>query len=278
MPKILLLGKTGYIGSQFHEEIITRGWDHHAVSRKDHDYTRNEELIPLLENDVHFVINCAAFIPRESVRLCDDHQEETIKGNVLLPSTLATLCHQRNIPMAHISTGCLWNDGKEHSEADLPQRAFEGYCGFYVGTKWMSEQEVRNNHHQHYIWRVRLPFDEVDNDRNYLSKLTRFSKVWDHTNTICHRGDFVKACLDLWRIRAPFGTYNVMNPGSIRAMDIVYSMVEMGIIRIMPEFITGQPGDCKVNVDKLQKVGVKIRHVNDAVADSLKNWHTELCV
>jgi dTDP-4-dehydrorhamnose reductase len=278
MSKILLLGKTGYIGSQFHEEIIKRGWDYHAVSRKEHDYTWNEELIPLLRNDIHFVINCAAFIPKESVRLCDNFPEETIKANVVFPSTLSTLCSQFSIPVAHISTGCLWDDGQEHNEGDLPQRAFKGYCGFYVGTKWMSEQEVRNTNHNHYVWRVRLPFGEVDNDRNYLSKLVRFPKVWDHNNSVSHRGDFVKACLDLWQLRAPFGTYNVMNPGSVRAVEIVEQMLDMGIIKAMPEIVTGQPGDCQVNVEKIQKVGVKIRHVNDAIADALKNWHTETCV
>lgn len=271
-PKILLLGRSGYIGSVFEKELIKRGWPHFAVSRKEIDYTWPEELKNLLYGGkFQFVINCAAYIPKESVSLCDNHQEETIKGNLILPSTLSWFCDQLNTPLAHISTGCLWNDGKEHTEADLPQRAFQGYCGFYVGTKWMSEQEVRQ-FPKHFIWRIRLPFDNVDSDRNYLSKLARFPKVWDHENSISHREDFANACLDLWQARAPFGTYHVTNPGSVKAVDIVERMLSMGIIKQKPEIVYGQPGDCRVSVDKLQSVGVKIRPIQEAVDHALKNW------
>jgi UDP-glucose 4,6-dehydratase len=270
--KILLLGKSGYVGRSFQDELIKRGWEHFAVSRKEHDYTWLEELRPMVSSgQFHLVINCAAFIPSGSGLLCDSHQEETIKANVLFPAMLAQVCDQFSVPLAHISTGCLWSDGKEHNEADLPQRSFTGYCGFYIGTKWMSEQEVRQ-YHKHYIWRIRLPFDEIDSDRNYLSKLVRFPKVWDHNNTISHRKDFVKACLDMWQLGVPFGTYNVMNVGSIKAVTIVHRMMDMGIIKTMPEIVTGQPGDCQVSVNKLKDVGVTIRHVDEAINDSLNNW------
>ena len=56
---------------------------------------------------------------------------------------------------------------------------------------------------QSYIWRLRIPFDEVDNPRNYLSKVQRYPKVYDNVNSISHRADFVRACLDLWGLRAP---------------------------------------------------------------------------
>lgn len=278
MGRILLLGKSGYIGSAFEKEMCRRELDHFAVSRKEIDYTSPVEFKSLIERvNFDLVINAAAYIPKESVSLCDSNQTETIKGNLLFPAMLGYLCEQKNLPLAHISTGCLWNDGRKHSEYDPPQRAFEGYCGFYVGVKWLSEEEVRQ-HPNHYVWRIRLPFDNLNNDRNYLSKLARFPKVWDHDNSVSHREDFVKACLDLWSFRADFGTYNVMNQGSVRAVEIVVKMLLMGIIKQMPEVVTGQPGDCQVSVHKLKSAGVTMRDADEAVDESLKNWHTETCV
>ena len=45
-----------------------------------------------------------------------------------------------------------------------------------------------------YLWRLRIPFDEFDNPRNYLSKVQNYAKVYDNVNSISHRGDFVSAC------------------------------------------------------------------------------------
>lgn len=267
---ILLLGANGYIGSEFARELDRRGLDFIPVGRVNHfPAAFRNGLVAFKPN---LVINCAAYIPAESVSLCDQNQRETIKANTLLPSQLSLCCEHHGVPFAHISTGCLWNDGLEHSEDDPPQRAFNGHCGFYIGTKVLAEEAVRNNCEKHYIWRVRLPFDEVDHPRNYLSKLARFEEVWDHQNTICHRGDFVKACLDLWQMQAAWGTYHVANPGSVFALAIAEYLVDMGIRKNHVEVLRGKEGGSLLSVRKLLDAGVKIRQVEDALEDSIKNW------
>lgn len=261
----MIIGSTGYIGTAFMRECEKRRTDYSTLS---HEAVSFKSVMP---EGTELVVNCAAYIPRQSVSLCDQNQAETIRGNILFPAMLSHWCHRHEVPLAHISTGCLWSDGKEHSEDDPIQRAFTGYCGFYVGTKVLSEEEVRK-YNQHYIWRIRLPFDEQDSDRNYLSKLARFPEVFDHNNTVSHRSDFAKSCLDLWNLNAPFGTYNVMNPGSIKARTIIDIMLEKGIRKTRPSFVTGKQGDCQVSVQKIMSLGVKIRPVEEAIDEALSNW------
>ena len=74
---------------------------------------------------------------------------------------------------------------------------------------------------QNYIWRLRIPFDQFDNPRNYLSKLQNYPKVYENVNSLSHRADFVAACLELWQRRAPFGIYNVTNPGFVTSAQVV---------------------------------------------------------
>lgn len=267
---MIFLCGSGYIGSAFKAEMDRRDLGFYQVSRS--CYTN-----PLVFSNAikalnpKLVINAAAYIPPESVSLCDQNQAETIRANVMLPAMLAQVCQQHGVPFAHISTGCLWNDGLEHSEDDPPQRAFNGHCGFYVGTKVLAEEVVRNNCEKHYIWRVRLPFDEIDHPRNYLSKLARFNEVYRHENTISHRGDFAKACLDLWQMQAEWGTYNVMNPGSIRASEIVLKLMAAGLMK-QPFMTDGPQCDCKVSVKKLLDAGVVIRPVEEALDEAIRNW------
>ena len=262
---ILITGSNGYIGSAFAEGCDRTGLEWKPLRYQDIDFFTG------FSHDVELVINCAAFIPKPSVSLCDRFPSETIRGNVLIPSRLTYLCSEMHIPIAHISTGYLWNDDIEHTEDDPPQRAFNGYCGFYIGTKVIAEEEVRK-YERHFIWRLSLAFDDRDNDRNYLSKLATFNEVFDRDNCVSHRMDFVRSCLDLWRINAQFGTYNVMNPGSIRATKIVDLLRRAGIRSTDPRVLIGGHDNSKASVKKLIDAGISIRSSEEAIADSIKNW------
>src|SRR5580698_11344501 len=107
------------------------------------------------------------------------------------------------------------------TETDEPNFSFRRPpCSFYSGTKALGEEAITGIG-QNYIWRLRIPFDEFDNARNYLSKVQRYAKVYDNVNSISHRADFVRACLDLWEKRAPFGIYNVTNRGFVTTRQVI---------------------------------------------------------
>lgn len=276
MIDVLLLGGHGYIGSQFKIECAARGLEVYSPQRESYYDPKSLRLLVELEKP-KLVINAAAYVPAESVSLCDRNPSETLRANLMLPAMVSLVCHQHDLPFAHISTGCLWSDGMAHSEEDVPQRAFNGHCGFYIGSKVMAEEAVRHHSGKHYIWRIRLPFDGQDHPRNYLSKLARFSEVWDHENTLSHRGDFVKACLDLWQMQADWGTYHVMNPGTIKASEVLRRLLEKEIRKLTfnPPVVTpGPQAGAICRTDKLIRAGVKMRNVAEALEDSVNHWTT----
>ena len=139
---------------------------------------------------------------------------------------------------------------------------------------------------QSFIWRLRIPFDEIDNERNYLTKVQRYAKVYDNVNSISHRADFVRACLDLWEKRAPFGIYNVTNPGYVTTRHVI-ALIEK-ILKPKRKFKFWKSDEefykraaktprsnCVLDVTKLLKAGVKIRPVEEALEHSLQNWKLE---
>jgi len=110
--------------------------------------------------------------------------------------------------------------------------------------------------------------------------------VYDNVNSISHRADFARACVELWRLRAPFGIYNVTNPGFVTARQVV-RQIEKNLHPPRPfEFWDGDAefykqaaktprSNCVMDTGKLLAAGVKIRPVQEALADSLKNWQPE---
>jgi UDP-glucose 4,6-dehydratase len=314
---ILLLGATGYIGEAFAQELRARNESFHALSRTELDYTHFESLLQYLHtHKPAFLINVAGYTGKPNVDACELEKAGTILGNVALPQTIAHACAAAKVPWGHVSSGCIYSGAKilDHgnlrtekdlttpelrslvanhqaailgfTETDTPNFTFaNGPCSFYSGTKALGEQ-VMTGIGQNYIWRLRIPFDEIDGSRNYLSKVQRYSKVYDNVNSISHRADFVKACLDLWKLRAPFGTYNVTNPGFVTTRQVVEQIEKL--LKPAKKFeywhndqefyqtaAKTPRSNCVLDNSKLLATGVKIRSVEAALADSLQNWKPE---
>jgi dTDP-4-dehydrorhamnose reductase len=315
---IVLIGASGYIGEAFVKELRRRNREFLPVTRRDVDCTRFTLLLEFLKKvKPEFLINCAGYTGKPNVDACEDHKAETIIGNVLLPQTIAHACATLEIPWGHVSTACIFDGAKivengrtrvernltareiraliakspekirGFMEADPPNFSFRNPpCSFYSGSKALGEEAI-SGVGENYIWRLRIPFDEFDSARNYLSKVQRYAKVYDNVNSFSHRADFARACLDLWELRAPFGIYNVTNPGFATARQIV-SLIEKNLRpRRTFEFwendgefykfaVKAPRSNCVMDVSKLLAAGVKIRPVEDAFDDALKNWKPEL--
>ncbi len=240
----------------------------------------------------------------------------TLAGNTLLPQTVAHACAAAGVPWGHVSSGCIFSGAKivergmTHVEKDLTKpelhalvekspESIHGFvetdepnftfrrppCSFYSGSKALGEEAIAGIG-QSYIWRLRIPFDEVDSARNYLSKVQRYTKVYDNVNSVSHRADFVRACVDLWQKRAPFGIYNVTNPGFVTSRQVV-ALIQK-ILKPARKFefwandeefykvaVKTPRSNCVMDVSKLLAAGVKMRPVEEALMDSLKNWKPE---
>jgi len=314
---ILLLGASGYIGEAFVRELQRRKSNFRPLSRKQVDYSRFDVLLKFLkETKPEFVVNVAGFTGKPNVDACEIARADTLAGNALLPQTIADACAACNIPWGHVSSGCVFSgakvtvNGQTRTEKDLTRPdlrslveqspdAIHGFtetdtpnftfrdppCSFYSGTKALGEEAIAGIG-QSYIWRLRIPFDEFDSMRNYLSKLQRYEKVYDNVNSISHRSDFARACLDLWDRRAPFGIYNVTNPGFVTTRQVV-DLVEK-ILKPAKRFEFWQNdtefyrraaktlrSNCVLDVSKLLATGVKVRPVIEAIEDSLRRWKAE---
>ena len=314
---ILLLGASGYIGKAFARELLSRKLPFTPLSRREVDYTRFDALRNFLKTKKpEFVINAAGYTGKPNVDACENAKADTLVGNTLLPQTIAHACAVAQIPWGHVSSGCVFTgakvtmNGRTRAEKDLMRpdlhelveqtpSAIHGFtetdapnftfrdppCSFYSGTKALGEEAIAGIG-QSYIWRLRIPFDEFDGARNYLSKVQRYPKVYDNVNSISHRGDFVKACLDLWERRAPFGIYNLTNPGFVTTRQVIVLIQKILKPAKRFEFWKNDEefyrlaaktprSNCVLDVSKLLSADVKMRPVEEAIEDSLRNWKPE---
>ena len=318
MGMIFLLGASGYIGEAFASELSRRKIAFKPISRKSLDYTNFRTLLGALRREKPaFVINAAGFTGKPNVDACENQRGETVAGNVTLAQTVAQACDAAGVPLGFVSSGCIYTGAKVRqesgawavedrlteplisellakrsdrvagfSEGDEPNFCFaHNNCSFYSGTKALAE-EVMAGFPDFYVWRLRIPFDEFDGHRNYLSKVQRYAKVYQNWNSVSHRRDFAAACLDSWLQKIPGGIYNVVNPGYVSTREVVGKIGEKLKPGWNPAFwgnddefyrfgaVTPR-SNCILDTTKILKAGIRIRPVGEALEEALAQWAPE---
>jgi dTDP-4-dehydrorhamnose reductase len=285
---IYLLGGSGYVGQAYQALLAAKRIPFRNLRRADVDYTNPEILrAALLRDKPDFLINAAGYTGKPNVDACELHKTDCLFGNGVLPGLIAQACNAAGVPWGHVSSGCIYTgsrpDGSGFSETDAPNFTFrQNNCSFYSGTKALGEEALAGLPNV-YIWRLRIPFNEEENPRNYLTKLMRYSTLLEAENSISQLEEFVAATLACWEKRVPFGTYNVTNPGHVTTREVVDLIQQSGVCRKQFSFFRSEDefmhlaaktprSNCVMNSAKLAGVGIEMTEVHEAVARDLARW------
>jgi dTDP-4-dehydrorhamnose reductase len=287
---IYLLGGSGYVGHSYQALLTRKGIPFRNVRRAELDYSNLEVLRAALRRDrPEFLINAAGYTGKPNVDACELHKHECLFGNAVLPGIIAEACADAGVPWGHVSSGCIYTgaraDGTGFTEEDTPNFTFRtNNCSFYSGTKALGE-EVLAGKPSVYVWRLRIPFDNIDNPRNYLTKLLRYQRLLEATNSISQLEEFCAATFACWEQRVPFGTYNVTNPGQVTTSEVVAAIKRAGVsnkdfsfFRSEDEFMhvaaKTPRSNCVMSSAKLASVGIRMTEVHASVDQALRAWKT----
>ncbi|MBL8814734.1 MAG: sugar nucleotide-binding protein [Planctomyces sp.] len=285
---IVLLGGSGYVGQAIQEALSLAGHRCSVLSRKQLDYTNVDLLTAYLrDNRPEFLINAAGYTGRPNVDACELHKTECLTGNAVLPGVIRNACEAAKIPWGHVSSGCIFTgarpDGSGFTESDPPNFSFrQNNCSFYSGTKALGE-ELLEGAEQCYIWRLRIPFNEYESPRNYITKLLRYDCLLEATNSLSQLSEFAASCVACWTKKVPFGLYNLTNPGSVTTRDVVELIVRNGLSKKQFRFFDSEDqfmqlaaktprSNCVLDSSKAIAAGLPLSPIHDALEKSMKSW------
>jgi UDP-glucose 4,6-dehydratase len=302
---ILLLGASGYVGRAFAGELRRRGLCFIPLTRRAFDYTRFDFLFDYLRTmRPAFLINTASYKGATGLLGGEGERDKMMASNAALPQMIARVCMMTKTPWGHLSTGSVYCGAKllqngsvavqrslgtdslalyaahpeqfcGFTELDEPNASFRSPpCSFYSGTRALGEEAIRDIGCS-YVWRLRLPFTDWEEPSNWLWQMLRHGEARDGINSFSHLQDCAKACLDLWETEAPYGIYNVTNPGTTTTGSVAQAMQR--VLRVPVRVRPPEPGDeeesppssCVLDCGKLLRAGVKLRGVDEALACSL---------
>lgn len=288
---IILLGGSGYVGQAYQRLFAQKGVAFRSVARAEVDYTEPAQLTRLLETTgAAFVVNAAGYTGRPNVDACEADRTNCLFGNGVLPGRIRVACENADVPWGHVSSGCIFTGerpgGGGFTEKDAPNFSFRtNHCSFYSGTKALGE-EVLAGAQELFVWRLRIPFNEVDGPRNYLSKMMRYATLLEANNSLSQLDEFARATFECWEKRVPFGLYNVTNPGHVSTREVVDLIRRRGVSdqdfrffenedEFMHKAAKTPRSNCVLDTSKLTGAGIAMTEVHEAVDRALRAWQRE---
>lgn len=286
MNKLAILGSAGYVGTVLRELCEYQNLPYVSFQRNN---TEDHRVLyqALKESGATYLINCAGYTGKPNVDACELHKTECLYGNAVLPGLVREACERADIPWGHVSSGCIFtgarSDGSGFREEDPPNFSFrQNNCSFYSGCKALGE-EVIQGAEKCYIWRLRIPFENTANPRNYLQKLMSYQRLLDAENSLSHLHEFVNACLDSFRLEIPYGIYNLTNPGTVSTREVVELIQRSGVCPKKFDFFSSEDefmkhaaktprSNCVLDSTKALQAGLKLSNVHEAINTALLHW------
>jgi len=227
-PLFLIYGANGWIGNMYTEYLKTNGINF-IKGKQRIDNTENV----VIEISVHKPTHVVSLTGRTHGKIGDekintiDYLEypgkitENIKDNLYGPINLALICKRKGIHYTYLGTGCIFNS--KGLDTETPESFKEDSLPNYFGSgysvvKGFTDRLMHNLDCLNL--RIRMPISSKSNDRNFINKITSYSKICSIPNSMTVLDDFFPIFTDMI-LKKKIGTYNCTNPGTISHNEIL---------------------------------------------------------
>ena len=220
--KILGFGMSGWLGSKIREYLGAE-----ATAARITESQQIVEAIDVYRPD--YIINAAGIggAPRgedgpKNIDWCvlsKSNRQKTWHVNVDGIGLLARICADRELPLAHVSSGCIF-DGDAPSAGGWTEADTPCPVSYYSETKVRGEDAARRAGGELLLIRPRLPMDKVPHPRNTISKLASYPDVMDVVNSVSVVSSLLFAIQKLID-KGATGAFHVTNPGPVSNVELM---------------------------------------------------------
>lgn len=220
MMDILVIGR-GWTGKKMVDELTRRG---HAVSAVSHENAINT----VANGNFDWVVNCAGVTGVPNVDACELKKKETVQGNAIFPIFLAETCRAIGVRLSHFSSGCIYQGNITSVDAEP-----NFFGSIYSISKGISDMHLGDLAQ---VYRIRMPFTNVDEPKNYLTKVLKYAKtgkLYDGgKNSLTDLNEAVSVACDLIETKDVNGYYNLVNEGAVTMNELSQ------LLQITPQWFT----------------------------------------
>lgn len=146
--------------------------------------------------------------------------KENVRDNLFAPVSLALTCAELGVHLNYLGTGCIFNYDDCHDEVKgFTENETPNFFGSSYSTvkgftdRLMHQLPVAN-------CRIRMPITDEIHPRNFITKITNYSKICSMANSMTVLDDLIPVFVRLSLCKFT-GTINLTNPGVISHNEIL---------------------------------------------------------
>lgn len=288
--KILIYGGKGWIGKQFINILKNKNLNFKISSLK---VNLDTKFNLLNEIDDYIPTHIISFIGRTHGKINDtyfstiDYLEqdgklvENLRDNFLGPKLLAEICETQNIHFTYMGTGCIFNYKEDDKKYKFKEEDTPNFFGSsYSIIKGYTDSEMKCYKNTLNL-RIRMPITDIDNSRNFITKITKYEKICSVENSMSVLPDLLPLICDLMDMRYT-GTLNFTNPGVISHNEILEMYKEFVdsnftwknfTIEEQNKVLACSRSNNHLDTTKLENLFPNLKNIKDSVKDLLKKYN-----
>jgi nucleoside-diphosphate-sugar epimerase len=212
--KIYIIGHKGWIGNLFMKEFEKQG---HEVIYSNYRAESNEIKTDIITKQATHILYCAGRTSGGSCNTIDYLEDpttfkENINDNLYGPLTIALFAQEKAVHFTYIGTGCIYTYDETHTpenlqgfkETDLPNFFGSNYSIVKGFTDRLLQQTNALS------LRIRMPITKADHPRNFMTKLTKYTKIHSIMNSMTDLDVMIPIAINMME-NMETGTYNFTN-------------------------------------------------------------------
>ena len=294
MRKVIVYGSKGWIGSQFVDILKHSGKDFVCLN------TRIENIEDVTSDiDKYNPTHIVSFTGRTHGSIDGkkystiDYLEqsgklkENIRDNLLGPLILSKICRKHRIHYTYLGTGCIFkydeNHPSEKEENGFKETDFPNFFGSsYSTVKGATDQLLRimEDTPTTLNLRIRMPITNIDNPRNFITKITTYEKICSIQNSMTVLPELLPIVLDMME-KQYVGTMNLTNPGLISHNEIL-TMYKQYVdpnfswknftLEEQREILASDRSNNYLDTTRLESLYPDIKNIKASVENILRNY------
>ena len=281
MKSVLIYGCSGWIATYIVKELRGKNIDIIVGNARVDDVTKVKSEIEIWKPSHVLCVIGRTYGPNiNSIDYLEQpgKLKENIRDNLWAPISLAILCHELNIHLTYMGTGCIFSSSdKIYDENDTPDffgssySIVKGYTDRFMHLEMLKDTVLNV--------RIRMPITEEMHPRNFITKIASYEKVCSISNSMTVLPTLIPYLVQMMEDNTT-GTINLVNPGVIShneilqmykdSVDSSFTWENMSIEE-QNKILKSERSNNELNTTKLQNMFPDVPKIHDAVYMCIQN-------